>query len=426
MGGFSRNTTDESDEDEGEETTRLLSRRPNERDQRGKSQKGTSAGIRSGGPSRAVLFRDKFPITVSQAPEPSSIQWRNFAIRRGPKALRVAVTLLVALLLVMVLGAVMFAPAVLYLMSYMDQPLKTSRTQWMLASLEQGVVSASIAVGNILLMAALRRASEHSSFLQKVNEDVVFVVCSFCTMILNSTAPLIVASIVAASEDMRVTRELASIYLFQVLWMSILVTEVSNILYATWTFWSNYFWIRQSDYASVRESEPIITTPEFPIGTRYTDMLHVLFLLCAMIACDSRSLYTIAGQSLTLVYTVYVYFMDKYNFLRVNRPTFYMSPRLDGAVHYLLVFHVALLSLVPLQQLNYSLPKNAMPPWLFNALKWPWLNVIIFVFNIIFFLSLAGCSQKCNNPHRDLSDIPYIEVLAYSRSTTSTPTLCTC
>merc|ERR1719473_507242 len=97
------------------------------------------------------------------------------------------------------------------------------------------------------------------------------------------------------------------------------VTEAANILLSSWSFWSSYFWIRQSEYASVRESETLVTTPEFPIATRYVDMLHTLVLVCAMIACDSRSLYTIAGQCLMLVYVIYVFFMDKYNFLRVNR-----------------------------------------------------------------------------------------------------------
>jgi len=393
--GFSR-VADESDDDEGEETTRLLG------GGKGRKQK-SGAGVSGGGPSRAVLFRDKFPIRVGQAPEPSSIQWRNFAVRRGAKALRVAVTLLVALMLVMVLGAVLFAPAVLYQMSFMDVQ-KSSRSQWQLAQLEQGVVSASIAIGNRLLIAALRRAAERSGFMQKVNEDATFAVCSFCTMVLNSTAPIIVAAIVAGSEDLRATMELATIYLFQVLWMCMLVTEAGNIFLSSWSFWSSYFWIRQSDYASVREAEPLITTPEFPIATRYLDMLHGLCILCAMIACDSRSLYTIAGQCLMLVYTVYVYFMDKYNFLRVNRPTFYMSPRMDGTVHYLFIFHIALLSLIPLQQFHYTLPSQ------YSVLKWPGLNVIIFAFNLICFLSCVRISQCCNDPVRDLSDVPYIEV----------------
>jgi len=405
--GFSRVTTDDSDEEEGEETSRLLGQSGGS----GKARrvKSSSGGVAGGGPSRAVLFRDKFPIRVGQAPEASSIQWRNFAVRRGAKALRVAVTLLVALLLVMVLGAVMFAPAVLYQMSFMDVR-KSSRSQWQFAALEQGVIAASIAVGNCILIAALRRASERSGFLQKVNEDAVSAVCTFCTMILNSSAPLLVAAFVAGSEDLRATRELATTYLFQVMWMCMFVSEAGNILLATWSFWSSYFWIRQSDYASVRESEPLITTPEFPIAIRYVDLLHALCLLCAMIACDSRSLYTIAGQCLMLMYSVYVYFMDKYNFLRVNRPTFYMSPRMDGTVHYLLVFHIALLSLVPLQQLHYTLPQR------FAVLKWPWLNVIIFVFNILLFFSLVRIIQKCNDPVRELSDIPYVEVASLTPS----------
>jgi hypothetical protein len=52
-----------------------------------------------------------------------------------------------------------------------------------MAALEQGVVSASIAVSNCLLMAALRQAAISSGFLQKVNEDAVYAVFSFCTVI---------------------------------------------------------------------------------------------------------------------------------------------------------------------------------------------------------------------------------------------------
>merc|ERR1719491_24346 len=108
-----------------------------------------------------------------------------------------------------------------------------------------------------MLVAALRRASERSGFLQKVNEDSVFVVCALCTILLNSTTPLIVAAIVAGSEDLRATRELSVGYLFHVLWVCILVTEAAHILLPAWSYWSSYFWIRQSDYASVRESEPL-------------------------------------------------------------------------------------------------------------------------------------------------------------------------
>merc|ERR1719247_3289116 len=116
-------------------------------------------------------------------------------------------------------------------MSFMDVR-KTSRAQWQLAAMESGVVAASVAIGNVILITALRRAAEKSGFLQKVNEDVVFAVCSFCTIVLDSTAPLLVAALVAGSEDLRATRQLATIYLFQVLWMCMFVTEAANLLLA--------------------------------------------------------------------------------------------------------------------------------------------------------------------------------------------------
>jgi hypothetical protein len=402
--GFPRNEGDESDDESGDETTRLLSVGD------GGARK-LRSGFGGGGPSRAVLFRGKFPIRVGQAPEPSSIQWRNFAVRKSAKALRVTITLLVALLLVTMIGAVVFAPAVLYMMSFMDGQ-RTSQLQWQMFALEQAVVSASIAIGNCLLMAALRRAATESGFLQKVNEDAVFAVCSFCTIILNSTAPLIVAAIVANSEDMKATRELRSIYLFQVLWMSMVVTEAANIILPSWSYLNAYFWIRQSEYASVREAEPIMTAADFPFAYRYVSMLHALFLICVMIASDSKSLYTIAGQCLMLVYSVYVYFVDKYCFLRVCRPTYYMSPKMDGTVHYLFVFHIAVLSFVPLQQFQYALPPT-LPQWVLT-LSYPRINVIIFVLNALVFFLIAWISQKCNTPERQLSDLPYIDVAMFN------------
>jgi hypothetical protein len=396
QGGFTQHAVaDESDEDENLETSRLLPAGPARK---------LKQGVRGGGPSRAVLFRDKFPIRVGQAPEPSSIQWKNFAVRRSAKEVRVAITLLVALLLVAVVGAVVFAPAVLYQMSFLEAK-QISRMQSVLAHMEQVSVSASIAVLNLFLMAALRRATVSSGFLQKVNEDCVFAVCSFFTMILNSCVPLIVVAIVARAEDLTATRKLCTTYLFQVLWMSMLITEASNIILPSWSFLSSYFWIRQSEYISVRESEPLLTAPQFQIAKRCVDMLHALFLICVMIARDSTSLYTIAGQCLMLVYSVYVYFVDKYWFLRVNSPTYYMSPKMDGAVHYLFVFHVALLSLVPLQRLVYALPPS-WPSWL----GWPFINIAVFFLNLLYFLSCARISQKCNNPERQLSDLPYVEV----------------
>merc|ERR1719428_2481776 len=66
---------------------------------------------KAGGPSRAVLFRGKFPIRVGHAPEPSGIQWRNFTVLRGAKVVRVAVTFAVAMLSVLVTSSVMFAPS---------------------------------------------------------------------------------------------------------------------------------------------------------------------------------------------------------------------------------------------------------------------------------------------------------------------------
>mmetsp|Transcript_134691 Transcript_134691/g.234036 ORF Transcript_134691/g.234036 Transcript_134691/m.234036 type:complete len:824 (-) Transcript_134691:88-2559(-) len=385
--GLHRVTPGEEDDDGDSEQEALL--------KGGKNSRVSKSRIAAGGPSRAVLFRGKFPIRVGAAPEPSGIQWKNFAVRKGAKAIRVAVTLLVSLLLVLVIASVMFAPAVLYEMSFIDLR-KHTRLQYQLALSEQGVVSASIAIFNCLLVEALRRATERSGFLQKVNEDSVFAVCAFCTILLNSVAPLIIAAIVSGTQDLQVTRHLSTTYLFQVLWMCIVITEAANTLLPAWSYWSSYFFIRQNGYVSVRESEPLMTTAEFPLAYRYVDMLNILSIVFVMISCESNSLYTIAAQVLVLVYAVYVYFIDKYKFLRANRQTYYLSPTLDSTIHYLFIIPLAILSLFPLQQTLYK--------------KWPWLNYAIFGCNIVLFLIFVRFGQKCNEPQRNLSDVPYVEV----------------
>lgn len=379
--------TVDADSDSDDESQALLKTGPG----RGRAPRPGTGGAT--GPSRAVLFRGKFPIRVGPAPEPCGILWNNFAVRRGAKLVRVAVTLLGALLLVVVFGAVMFAPAVLYEMSYINIR-KPTQTQFGLAILEQGVVCSSIAVGNRFLIFALRRASELSGFLQKVNEDSVFVICAYCAILLNCTSPLIIASIVASTERTTVTRGLTCSFMFQVLWMSMFVTEVANVAVPLWRYWSAYFWIRQSKYVSVREAEPYITTAEFPLATRYADLLNLLTLDCCMVAVDNTALYTIAAQCLMLLYCIYVYFIDKYWFLRVNRNTYYTSPKLDGVIHYLFVFPMSILSLTCI--------------FIIEAV--PYVNVIIFLANAVIFLILVRICQKCNEPHRELSDIPYVEV----------------
>lgn len=379
---------EEEDSDDNEEALLL-------RTEPGRGRK--ARAVAGGGPSRAVLFRGKFPIRVGHAPEPCGIQWHNFSHRRSAKVVRVIVTLLVALLLVLVLSAVMFAPAVLYEMSYIDIRKPDSK-QWGLAVLELGVVCASIAVGNRLLIAALKRSARHSGFLQKANEDSVFVVSAFTTILLNSVAPLIIAEIVAASESTTATRELATTWLFQTLWMCIVAAEMANILSPCWKYWTNYFWIRQNRYVSVREAEPAMTSGDFPFATRCADMMNFLSLLCVMIACDSSSLYTIGASCLMLLYGIYVYFVDKYMFLRLNRQTYYKSPKLDNTVHCLFVFPLTILFLFPLQEVY------AYTQW-----EW-WIIICILVGNQLIFLMIVPCCHKCNEPHRELSDIPYVEV----------------
>lgn len=358
--------------------------------------KGRKPGANSAvGPSRAVLFRGKFPIRVGNAPEPCGILWSNFAVRQGAKVVRVGVTLLMILLLVMVFGSVMFAPAILYEMSYIDIRKPTSN-QWQGAVLEQALVSASIAIGNRMLVWVLKYSVEQAGFLQKVNEDSVLVTCAFTTIILNSTSALIIASVVAGSERISVTPQLAVASMFQVLWMCIVTTELLNVLGPAWTFWTAYFRVRQSRYISVREAEPLLTTPRFDLATKYADMLHLVTLLCLMVALKPDSLYTVGAQYLMLVYSIYLYFMDKYLFLRFNRQTYYKSPKLDVVVHYLFALPISILFAFPLSHVFIQ--------------KYKYANVLIFLGNTILFVLMARLCQRCNDPQRELTGIPYVEV----------------
>jgi len=358
--------------------------------------KGRKPGASSAiGPSRAVLFRGKFPIRVGNAPEPCGILWSNFAVRQGAKVVRVAVTLLMLLLLVMVFGSVMFAPAILYEMSYVDIRKPTS-VQWQNSVLEQALVSASIAIGNRLLMWVLKYSVEQAGFLQKVNEDAVLVACAFTTIVLNSTSALIIASIVAGSERILVTPQLAVSSMFQVLWMCIVTTELLRIMGPAWTFWTAYFRVRQSRYISVRESEPYLMTPRFELATKYADVLHLVTLLCLMVALKSDSLYTVGAQYLMLVYTIYLYFMDKYFFLRFNRQTYYKSPKLDSTVHYLFALPVSIIFASPLSHIFIE--------------KYKYANVLIFFGNTIACIIMTRLCQRCNEAQRELTGIPYVEV----------------
>jgi len=377
----------EEDPDEEEAQALLTKAGPG----RGRAARPGAGGFN---PSRAVLFRGKFPIRVGHAPEPCGIQWHNFAVRRGTKLVRVAVMLLGALLLVMVLGAVMFAPAVLYEMSYVDL-LKPSRAQLRLAIFEQTVVVVSTAAGNRLLIAALRRTAELSGFLQKVNEDCVFAACALCVTLVNSVVPLVVASAVAAPST-TVTRALAVQWLFQTQLTCMLITEVAGLLAPVWSYWSGYFWVRQSMHVAVRDAEPVMTSTEFPLATRYVDLLHMLTLDCAMIALDSASLFTVGAQCLALLYSIFVYFMDKYTFLRLHRNTYYTSPKLAGTMQYFFVIPLAVLSVLPLQHVLF---------------KWrPWISALVFVGCALLFLVLVRAVQSCNQPRRELTEIPYVEV----------------
>eukprot|EP00933_Yihiella_yeosuensis_P054396 TRINITY_DN52828_c0_g1_i1.p1 TRINITY_DN52828_c0_g1~~TRINITY_DN52828_c0_g1_i1.p1 ORF type:complete len:257 (-),score=11.97 TRINITY_DN52828_c0_g1_i1:59-805(-) len=169
-----------------------------------------------------------------------------------------------------------------------------------------------------------------------------------------------------------------------------------------WSYWSGHFLVRQSRYITVREAQPVLTSFEFPLAARYIDLLHAITLVCAMIACDSTNLYTIGAQCLMFLYSVYVYFIDKYMFLRVCRQTYYTSPKVDSTVHYLFVVPLSILALFPLQLIHFNRQ---------------WLNAIILAGGALVYLALIYISQCCNTPQRDIStipDIPYVEVASFT------------
>lgn len=374
------------DEDNDETQSLLLKTGPG---------KGRASRPSTGGPSRAVLFRGRFPIRVGHAPEPCGIQWEHFVVQGRMKAVRVGLTLLGTLLLVLVVAAVLFAPAVLYEMSFGDVAKPTVEQYW-IANVERGVVATSAAIANRLLIAAFRRAATSSGFLQKVNEDSVLFVCAYFVCVVNSVVPLAIADLVATTDKVTVSNSLSVSWLFQVLATCIAATELAGCFVPMWRYWNSYFWLRQSRYVSVREGEPVLTASEFPLATRYVDLMHCLTLVFGMIAIDATSPYTVCAQTLLLFYSMYVYFFDKYAFLRINRQTHYASPKLNSVVHFFFVFPLSVLFISPLQHLGLS--------------PLPWASVGAFFGNAALVMALARVSQKCNEPHRELSDIPYVEV----------------
>eukprot|EP00930_Biecheleria_cincta_P098968 TRINITY_DN90620_c0_g1_i1.p1 TRINITY_DN90620_c0_g1~~TRINITY_DN90620_c0_g1_i1.p1 ORF type:complete len:841 (-),score=112.30 TRINITY_DN90620_c0_g1_i1:60-2582(-) len=382
----------EDDDEEAEESQALLGTSGPSR------SRGSRGGRAPGGLSSAVLFRGKFPVTVSEAPEPCGITWQNFQVQGGLKLSRVVITFLVCLLLVCLVSAVVYTWGVLYKMSFTDirNPTKVQE-RW--AVLEQLDVTACTAIGGRLFASAMRKAAESGGFVQKVNEDSVYCACAFIIMLCSSVAPLVITALVAYGNDIRVTRALATQWLFQVLYLTLVWTELNVIFSYFWSYWSAYFWVRQSRYITVREAEPGLTTTDFPLAARYVDLLHALGLMLTMIAIDSTSVYTISADCLMLLYSLYVYFVDKYFFLRMNRQTYYTSPKLDFTVHYLLVIQMMIVALLPLQLIFFDIFQERR-----------WLNLAVLAGSALVYLTMVRISQNCNDPQRDLSDVPYVEV----------------
>ncbi|CAE8738062.1 unnamed protein product [Polarella glacialis] len=171
---------------------------------------------------------------------------------------------------------------------------------------------------------------------------------------------------------------------------------MAHCLLPAWSYWSAHFWVRQSRYITVREAAPALTSEPFPLAARYVDLLHAITLVLVMIVCDSTSIYTIGAQCLMFLYSVYVYFIDKYMFLRLHRQTYYTSSKMDATVHYLLVIPMSIIACLPLQYIHFHE-------------RW-YLNLVILATSALIYLMMVLISHNCNDPQRELSDIPYVEV----------------
>ncbi|CAE7209873.1 MAP2B [Symbiodinium sp. KB8] len=305
--------------------------------------------------------------------------------------------------MVFVVSAVVFAPSVLSGVSYLNIT-DPSTAQVSLKWLEQVSMAGMTAVLNRLLAIGMRSAAEAGGFVQKVSEDSVFLVCTYLLVLANSVIPLGIAQIVASWSDLRVTPYSATEWLFTLMAVILLTTEFLYIVFPAWSYWTAHFRVRQSRYITVREGQPVLTSAEFPMAQRYVDILLMMTLVFVMITIDYKSMYTIGSEILMLLYSFYVYFIDKFFFLRINRQTYYVSSNLDRTVHYLFTVPMLLLAWFPLQLFDSWLPPSgwgryaAMPAAVAGV--------------VLLFLATVSICRCCNDPQRELSDVPYVEVAA--------------
>eukprot|EP00439_Symbiodinium_sp_Y106_P075445 s486_g14.t5 len=346
----SRVSMDEADTDD-ESQALLGGKRPSQASKQGR---GPSGAARL---SAAMLFRGKFPITVAEVPDAADLLWKNFQVQGGLKFTRVVLTFLGGLLMVFVVSAVVFAPSVLSGVSYLNIS-DPSTAQVSLKWLEQVSMAGMTAVLNRLLAMGMRSAAEAGGFVQKVSEDSVFLVCTYLLVLANSVTPLGIAQIVASWSDLRVTPYSATEWLFTLMAVILLTTEFLYIVYPAWSYWTAHFRVRQTRYITVREGQPVLTSAEFAMAQRYVDVLLMMTLVFVMITIDYKSMYTIGSEILMLFYSFYVYFIDKFFFLRINRQTYYVSSNLDRTVHYLFAVPMLLLAWFPLQLFDSWLPPS--------------------------------------------------------------------
>ncbi|CAJ1340072.1 unnamed protein product, partial [Effrenium voratum] len=200
----------------------------------------------------------------------------------------------------------------------------------------------------------------------------------------------------AANEDLQVTTAMTTEWIFWLIVVINIPTELLYILYPAWTYWSGHFFVRQSRHITVREGQPVLTSLEFPLAQRYVDTLLTTTLVFIMIFVDGQSMYTLSAEILLFFYSLYIYFIDKYFFLRICRQTYYTSETLDVTVHYLYFIPMCVLLLIPVQQLDSY----------FRG----WMKFTTLAVGVLLYLLVVRLCQACNKPRRELTDVPYVEV----------------
>lgn len=349
--------------------------------------------------TRNVLFRGKYRVAVSPAPEASSVLWHNFRTgARGGKLVQLAIAWLFAFVAVVAVGSVVFAPAVLYTLSLTNlRKESVLQSQWLLGEMERAIVSLSITIFNRAADGGLQQVVRATGFLQQPHQDSVALVVSCSIVALQLFFFLAVAAIVADLEHMILIPELCAAEIFQLLWMSMLVSEILYGALPSSEYWRAYYAVRRSRYVSVREAEQLLASTPFPLVTGYVDAIQHLLLFAALIAANPASSYALAGAVLLILHSVYAYFAQKYRFLRTHRHHYCTSPKMDLTAQYGLVCPLAVFAYIPIRA-----ALSVLDTYTAFALG---------VLNLLLLIGIVRVSHA-KPPPREWTDIPYVEVAA--------------